>query len=312
MHNLVRYYNQNRKSIWRTILIIIAILILIRLLNYLTIKNDEKKKNNQNITNTISTNSASKSSKYTSNKSVVKGTTIQKSKLEHVQDLLDEFYDNCNNKNLQDAYNLLTDECKELVYPTLESFQKNYYNNMFEGTTKIYSFENWHDDTYYITIKDDILSTGKTNTSDNIKNDYITVVDDKLNIKSYVGRTGIDKKNNSKNITINVVSKDTFMDYEIYNLTIKNDSDNTICLTSAELSKDVYIQDKNDVKYGVVNNEIVDSQMYIKPGSTRSLNFKFYSTYVSDKKIKKLVFKSLNLDSDNKDDKNLYEYTINL
>lgn len=312
MQNLIRFYNQNRKSIWRTILIIIAILLFIRLLNYLTVKNDEKKQNSQEVANTTSTNSTSKDLTYTSNKSAVKGTTIQKSKLEHAQDLLDEFFNNCNNQNLEEAYNLLTDECKEFVYPTFESFQKNYYDNVFEGTTKLYSFENWHDNTYYITIKDDILFTGKTNTSDNVKNDYITVIDDKLNIKSYVGRTKIDKENNSKNITIKIDSKDIFMDYEIYNLTIKNDSDNTICLTSAESSKDVYIQDKNDVKYGIMNNEIADSQMYIKPGSTRSLSFKFYSSYVSDRKIKKLVFKNLNLDSDNKDAKSLYEYTIDL
>ena len=312
MHNLIRYYNQNRRKVWLVIVIIIASYSLIRLLNYFTIINNEKRQQSTgNVQAEKSTNSYEKNSTYTTNKSAVSGITVQSGKLEQVQKLLDSFIDNCNNRNLEEAYSLLTDECKEEVYPSLDAFKENYYNNMFEGKTKIYSFQNWHDNTYYITLMEDILSTGKINVSDNEKHDYITVVGDKLNIRSFIGNYEMGKENTDKGITIKIRNKQTFIDYEIYSLNIKNDSDKTICLTQGEDSNDIYIQDKNNVKYGVVNNEIINSQMYIKPGTSRNLSFKFYSSYVSDKKIQRLVFKKLNLDTEEVEQGNIYEYKIN-
>lgn len=313
MHNLIRFYNQNRKKIWNVIVIIIFALIMIRLLNYLTILNNQKNSNVSGSLNIVQSEKKEKiNNKATSNKSMVNGKNISNKQLESTQIILDRFIDNCNSQNLEGAYNLLTDECKETVYPTLESFKNNYYNNMFEGEKKIYSFANWYNNTYYVTLKDDILATGKINASENAKSDYITIIRDKLNIRSFIGIYELGNEKSEKNITINVKSKQTFMDYEIYNLNVKNDSDKTICLTLGEDSKDIYIQDKNNVKYGVANNEIVNSNMYINPGTSRNLSLKFYSSYVADKQIQKIVFKKLNLDANNVEQNNIYEYRIDL
>ena len=311
--NIIRFYNQNRRYIWRVATIILAIFILIQLLNYLTIKKNEKiisemdTKKTENNTSNYSTDS-----KYTSNKSVVNNRNVNKNKMESTQEVLDKFFSNCNNQKLQEAYDLLTDECKELVYPSLDSFKTNYYNNMFGGKIKNYSFENWYDNTYYITINEDILSTGKFNSDEDKLNDYVTIVGDKLNINTYVGREKIDKEVTRNDIQMIVNTKDTFMNYEIYNITVKNNSSNTICITTADDSDDVYIQDENNVKYGVYNHEIIASKMIIPTGSSRNLSFKFYSSYISTKKISRLVFKNLILDnSNNKKKENIYEYRIN-
>ena len=56
---------------------------------------------------------------------------------------------------------MLTDKCKELVYPSLKSFKLNYYDNVFKGEKKAYSFENWFGNTYYVKLTSDALSTGK-------------------------------------------------------------------------------------------------------------------------------------------------------
>ena len=42
MHNLKRFYDQNRKGIWMAIIIIASIFILLQLLNYFAKKNNEK------------------------------------------------------------------------------------------------------------------------------------------------------------------------------------------------------------------------------------------------------------------------------
>lgn len=312
MNRFIRYYNQNRKKIWMAIGIVIALFILLKLINYISILNNQEKINNRSNEEKKNTNSISTNSTYTSTKSGVTGAKIQTSQLNNAQEVLDKFYVNCNNQNVEEAYNMLTDECKELVYPSLESFQNNYYNNVFQGKKKNYYFENWRDNTYLVTVKEDILSTGKTNSDDDKINDYVTIVDDKLNINKYIGRTLINKTQENKDIKMTVNSKDTFMDYEIYNLTIKNESNKEICLTSTQDSNEVYLQDSNKVKYGVYNHELLESRMIVNAGGSKNLSFKFYSAYVSNKNIDRLVFKNLFLDNrDRGNEDNIYEYNIN-
>ncbi len=114
------------------------------------------------------------------------------------------------------------------------------------------------------------------------------------------------KTKESKNIIVRVDSKDTFMDYEIYNITIKNNNDSAICLTDTKSTNDIYIKDANDVKYGVYNHELLKNKMTIEPGYTTKLSFKFYSSYISNKEIKSLTFK--NIDMNNLE--GVEEYTI--
>lgn len=312
--NIIRYYNQNRKKILRILVIIIAIFILLKVLNYFTITNVGKKSNNNNlnVNNNVTTTT---NSTYSSTTSGVTGSSVGKSTLTKAQDVLDKFYDACNNQNIEEAYAMLTDECKELVYPNLEIFTSNYYNNVFNGVTKAYSFQNWYDNTYYVTIKEDALSTGKVTSNENAKYDYVTIVDDKLNISTYIGRNDVNKEANDKDISMKINKKDTFMDYEIYYLTIKNNSSKIICLTLGDSTDEVYIQDSNDVKYGVYNHEIIKDEMIIDPGYTKNISFKFYSSYISTKKIENMVFKNLILDyEDYKNEansNNVYEYYFN-
>ena len=64
-------------------------------------------------------------------------------------------------------------------------------------------------------IIDDILSTGKSN--DYTKQDYITIKQQdgeyKLNINRYIESKKINKTTEKDNIQIEVVSKNTFMEY---------------------------------------------------------------------------------------------------
>ena len=46
MHRLIRFYNQNRKDIWKVIGIIVIIIIVLQLLNYSAKKTKQEKINN--------------------------------------------------------------------------------------------------------------------------------------------------------------------------------------------------------------------------------------------------------------------------
>jgi len=81
---------------------------------------------------------------------------------------------------------MLTDRCKEWLYPTLKNFKINYIDNIFEGKEKVYSFENWYKNTYYVTITESSLSTGKILAEKEAKHDYITIDNQKKFVEQVV------------------------------------------------------------------------------------------------------------------------------
>lgn len=299
--NIVRFYNQHRKRFWMAILIIVSFLIFIQLLNYLAIRDSEKQLSD--MENTIKQQQSNKSlidnnSKSTSNQSGITGKTIEDEELYFAESVIQEFFDLCNKKDLKNAYDMLTDECKEVLYPTLEIFSQNYYNNMFGETRKTFSLQNWSNDTYIVTISEDALATGKTSDS---KMDYVTIVDEQLNISSYIGRKLLEKEefNEDINIDAKIESVDTFMDYEIYNINIRNESENTICLGNVDESNSIYIRDSNSNGYGFYNHELSQDELILKSNFSTNLQIKFYSSYVSNKKIEYLVFSNIYLNYEN-------------
>lgn len=293
--NLIRYYNQNRKKIWRILIIIASALLLLQLVNYFYKINHEKAIAVNNTNNVILEN-PSNSIKVTANESVVTGKSRQTNQLQKETTVIDDFFSYCNNKELQKAYNLLTDECKSQMYNTKEVFEQTYYQDVFKGENKTCSIENWIDNTYKVKIVDDILTTGKSNNG-YFKQDYITVerVNDeyKLNINNYIGFTKINKKTTYKNITIEVVSKNTYKEYEEYNIKVTNETENTVLLDRRFDSKTLSIQDSKEVKYSSYSHELTEPMLTVPSGQTKEVTIKFYSSYVSTKKIEYMIFSDL-------------------
>ena len=215
--------------------------------------------------------------------------------------VIDNFINACNEKNLQGAYDLLTDECKEVMYPTLEDFEQAYYNQVFGNTRKNITVDNWIDNIYKLDINEDFLSTGKYSKEDTIQ-DYITVeeVDNqyKLNINRYVGRKDIGKSKEDKNIRIEIEQTDIYMDYQIYKIKVTNNSENTILLDDGVDIEAMYIEDENGVQYTAYTHEINEGQLLVSPRETKELEIKYYSRYGSEKVIDKVVFSRMILNNE--------------
>lgn len=295
-------YNRHRKKIWKAILCIALFLILLRVLNSMSERANEKKineaLNEQNQAGYTEFKIDNQSKKIESNTSIYNYEVTEK-EIENTEKILDQFFDYCNSKKIEQAYEMLTNECKETCYPTVDIFEKNYYNNIFKGEKRIYSYRKWNINTYLVNIENDILEAGKITEDNKKKVDYITIVDDKLNISTYVGRENINKlESKDFGVSILVKSKDTFMNYEIYNLEITNNSDKNISLGSNQSSKNIYLVDSNENKYEVYNHEIAPDELNIDKNSTKRISLKFASNYIWDKKIKQIVFSEALLSSE--------------
>lgn len=288
--NLRRYYNQNRKKIWRMIIIIVSAFILFQVTAYIYRETRKIPEAEQEIPrNKINTNTTT----LTSNQSAVTGNSISQTKLKTATTTINEFISYCNKKELQKAYDLLTDECKEQIYNNLETFEQAYYNQVFHGESKNCTIENWNDNIYVIKITDDILATGNSKSEYN-KQDYITVKETdkgyKLNISSYIGYTPIDKKTNQDQIEMNVIGKNTYMEKESYIIKISNYTENTMTLDGKSALGSLFLEDRNGVKYSANMQELTDSMLNIKAGETKEITISFYSNYISTKRIQNIVF----------------------
>lgn len=301
MYRFIRWYNQNRKSFWITIGIIILIIGVIQLINYFyKVRGEEQLKNPSNqIQNTVSNYNYNHVEVDDSHSSLT-GEKISEDQETEIG-VIDNFINACNEKNLQGAYDLLTDECKEVMYPTLEDFEQAYYNQVFGNTRKNITVDNWIDNIYKLDINEDFLSTGKYSKEDTIQ-DYITVeeIDNqyKLNINRYVGRKDIGKSKEDKNIRIEIEQTDIYMDYQIYKIKVTNNSENTILLDDGVDIEAMYIEDENGVQYTAYTHEINEGQLMVSPRETKELEIKYYSRYGSEKVIDKVVFSRMILNNE--------------
>ena len=199
---------------------------------------------------------------------------------------------------------MLSNECKEKIYPSLEYFTNNYYKKIFY-MNRMYDLENWYTSrnryTYYIKYTEDALATGKVN-SENNRSDYITVEKDNnqyyLNISNYIGREKRNKINNIQNIKTTINYIDMYMDYTILNITIKNNTDKTICIDTKESTDTAYLYDDRSVKYTAFLNEIAKEQLVIRKGEEINISIKYNKIYKPERENKGLIFSDVVLNYD--------------
>lgn len=228
--------------------------------------------------------------------SVVTGEEITSSQVTMLE-YVNQFVDLCNAQQVEEAYNLLSDECKEEVYPSLDSFRTNYYNAIFNGQKRNISVESWANNIYKVKYELDALSTG-VYTEENTVQDYISVTrnennEGNLNVNGYIGRSEINKTQNSNNITITVLRRDRYMDYETYTYSMTNNTNNTILLDDKESTNNMYLEDENGNQYTAYIHELSDAELILTPGETKEITIKYYNRYSTTKNITNIVFNKI-------------------
>ena len=187
MGNLRRYYYNNKTKIWKIILIIAFILIIIQIINLvIKMRNNNVKPNiPNNVLNNIE--NSNNNIYFDTDKSSVTGETVNKNTLKNAKEIIEKFISDSNKRKIEEAYNYLSKECKEELYPSIEEFKNNYIDKVF-GSPKISTVENWKENIYKINLRDDIIATGNANSQ--IIQDYITIVNEngekKINLKLLV------------------------------------------------------------------------------------------------------------------------------
>lgn len=308
MGKIIRWYNQNRRIIWQTIISIAVVIGLIQLLNfYYKMRSNDKSSSTNNSTTTSNNKDI-----YTP---VIGGEELKEENREDIVNPIESFLEFCNQGNIEQAYSMLSNDCIEKNFPTVEEFKEEYIEVLF-STKKTYSIQSWINNEKYhiyrIAIQEDYLSSG--NAYGEEMEEYCTVVKEndeyKINVKSYIGTQEINKENKTNELEILVKNKEIYMDYEIYNMQIKNYSQNEIKLDSRETGDKVYGIDNNEVKYLAFIYEKVDSDLIVRPGETKEINIRIKKNYNLNNQINQLIFSDIILNNEEYkqvQDKKLYK-----
>lgn len=303
INRFIRYWNQNRKKILIAIVIVAITIFLIKAINYIL--------SQQTREITINENSVIVDSSIPT-ESVITGEKLPEITTNRNMDTIEQFVELCNNGEYQNAYDLLSNDCKEEVFNTVDQFKVDYFDKIF-STSKTYELELWYSNsgnyTYRIIYyEDNILSTGQISSSNNME-DYITISTDenwntKLNISGFINKDIINKSEEKQELTITVDDKISYRSYEIYNFTIENKTDKTIILSEGNNGNDICLIDSNEVEYDSLINEVSQTDLELVPYSKKTISIKFNKIYDEYREIEQIAFKNIILDKDDFDKNN--------
>lgn len=309
--NIKRIIDKNSKLIWYIVIIIAFGLFAIKSLNSYYEKSEERKKTE--IINNKTNETAQNTTKVDKTNNSVESDSIEKT--------MSSFVNYCNNREIENAYKMLTDECKNAMFPSVEDFERVYINNIY-NVARTYEIVKWSTDenktTYLVKLYGDLLSTGGTNS--NYTEDYYTFVENdngtyKLNINNYIYGEDKNIEETIQNIAIKIGHVDVYEEYERVKITIVNNTSKIICLTGNKYNKNIHLQNGKDTTYSSLNSKFDNEEVIMTPNSTQTLWVEFNKVYSSTNKAQYLVLSDVILDYEdylNSDDKDNYSYRTSI
>lgn len=203
----------------------------------------------------------------------------------YVKQTIDNYFNYCNSKEFENAYNMLSDDCKAFLYQnSLDNFVE-YANNFYTGDKKYYIQNYSNIDNKYIYemhIIDDIEKTGGSGGyNENVEK--LTVIRNKNEYKianqGYIENKRYDNIiSQTENMVVKVISKDISYGKEAYNLEITNKTDKYILISDGTYSDEVTLNITNQ-KRKATNTQ--NATFLIGPNSTKQMTF-IFEKFVDD------------------------------
>lgn len=305
--NIILFFIKNKQKIIK-LGIFILVLLFISFIATITLKlstNTNSDEDNNKIVNE-------------EQQTLIYGADISQEEYVKDEEIIDKFIQLCNNKKTKEAYNLITDFCKKAYYPTQKDFENLYYNKVFKSQN-VYELQSWistdSKNTYKIKITPDLFDKGIYDSNSYIE-DYYTVITEgkekKISINKYVNNIEINKQIQQDGITINVLNKDVYVEYEVYNIEIENNTNKTILLDSKKTTSGIYLLDNSNVRYSSFIYELSINDLTVKVQKSKNIYVKFNKYYYPENNVNKIVFNDIIKDYEKYKSVNNYTDKINL
>lgn len=249
------------------------------------------------------------------------GETISKRKLKDVNDTIKKYFDSCNSKNYEEAFNMLTQECKNYLYDNDIALFKEYIDSIYTSN-KIYNVQNYSNVgnvyIYNLRILDDITATG-TSEDYQVIQEKLVLHDEnneyKLSNQGYIGMQSINRETEEDNMKVKVIKKEMSYYKEEYTLEIRNKTDSYIMLSN-DLGGDQVTLNLGTQRRSALNTS--NANIIILPGENRRITLLFDKYYDDGAEPQEINFNNVRLlsnitdEASNEEDENLITKTYSM
>lgn len=217
-----------------------------------------------------------------------------------IEEAIGKYIDYCNEKDYQNAFNCLSDECKEYRFNNdLDRF-KFYIDYIFDGK-KVYSIQALSNKdnvyVYEVNIMEDMLATGLNNeNSELVYNEYAVVTkksdDVKFAVDGFISHEKMNLEFEDDYMTANITDKYTTYDSVVYKFKVTNKSKYDIVLACKEEDKEFILSLNGD--YRVFQEDAYsDKEVIIQDESTKQFTVTFPKYYDETRKETEIIFNKI-------------------
>ena len=233
------------------------------------------------------------STTYTPHVTVLDNTESVPEKLEEpIENLVQTYFNYCNNGEYENAYNLLTDNCKSDVFAGNVDNFKQYVESIFQNKKRIYNIQSYSivDKTYVYTIRilEDILATGTTDGYSYYEEKIVMLEENgalKLSVYNYAGAQNIDTIAEDDFMKVEIIKKTMYYETEVYTVKFTNKTDHIIVIADRTETPEIAI-DLGEQTRNIINLTYGNIVIWPNEVKTKELEFtKFYDDGVQTKSV---------------------------
>lgn len=226
------------------------------------------------------------------------GDDVPKKLSGSINSTIDDYFNYCNNKNYESAFNMLTDDCKEYLYENDINQFKEYVDKIFNNY-KIYNLQNYSNLNdnyiYIIRIIDDITGTGATGQYDTHEEKIVVHHENdeyKISNQGYIGKKEINKDVENDDIKVKVIKKEITYSREEYTLEIRNKTDSYMMISDDMGVNQVILNLGTQIRQAL---NTTNFNIILLPGETKSVQLLFSKYYDDEKDPPSIIFNNVRL-----------------
>ncbi len=234
---------------------------------------------------------------YEPHKAVMDSTDSVPEKVSNdVEKMLEEYVGYCLEGNIESAYAMLSDMCKECSFNNnIDEFSSYMLNKI--GSAKRYAIQNYSNNgnTYIYQIKysGDLLATGLTNTTYSYTEEKIIFKKQKkgtieMSVGNFVDYEDIKNISENEYLKVDVKYVEKYYSVEKYTVVLTNRSDYTIVVADEQEANEIFLTlASNDTRTATTKNIVLE------PNQSQTVKLQFPKFYDNDNEASKLTFGSI-------------------
>lgn len=228
---------------------------------------------------------------------IVSGSNVSTSTYNKTEDIINKYIEFCNNKNYEEAYNLITDDCKEVKFSNNIDEFKSYVDYIFDEK-KVASIQNYSnkDKTYVykVTISEDIMATGRNEEYLQYNEMIVAYKDDltKISLGGFIKKEELDYMNQDEYLRIWLEEKYTYYDKVTYKIKLKNLSVYPIVIVNQSEKGEVILSLQGDNR-SMILDSYKNNDMIVYAGGTREFDISFNKYYDESRKETSLTLNKI-------------------